>query len=283
MKNSKRRVELVVISDVHLGTRGSNAKELLQYMRSISPQTVILNGDIVDIWQFKKSYFPKSHMQVIKQITSWMTEGVKVYYITGNHDEMLRKFVGFKMGSLKIVNKVVLELDGKKAWFFHGDVFDVTMQHSKWLAKMGSIGYDLLIIINRIVNQVLKQMGRGKISLSKKIKNSVKSAVKYINNFEQIAADIGIENNYDFVVCGHIHQVEIKDFENENGKITYLNSGDWVENLTSLEYHKGKWSIYRYEPSHYKMELASKKDSHTNKELFEQMVREFKLLSKVVE
>lgn len=283
MKNSKRKIELVVISDVHLGTRGSNARELLQYMRSISPKTVILNGDIVDIWQFKKSYFPKSHMQVIKQITSWMTKGVKVYYIAGNHDEMMRKFVGFKLGSLKIVNKLVLDLDGKKAWFFHGDVFDVTMQHSKWLAKMGSIGYDLLIIINRIVNQLSKQMGRGKISLSKKIKNSVKSAVKYINNFEQVAADIGIENNYDYVVCGHIHQVEMKDFENGDGKITYLNSGDWVENLTSLEYNKGKWKIYRYHPSHYSMELAFNKDSQTNKELFRQMVQEFKLLSKVVE
>lgn len=284
MGNSrKRKVELVVISDVHLGTRGSNAKELLQYMRSIKPETVILNGDIVDIWQFKKSYFPKSHMQVIKQITSWMAKGVKVYYVTGNHDEMLRKFVGFKMGSLRIVNKVVLKLDGKKAWFFHGDVFDVTMQHSKWLAKLGSVGYDLLIILNRLVNQISKRMGRGKISLSKKIKNSVKSAVKFINNFEQVAADIGIENDYDYVVCGHIHQPEIKSFSNSHGSILYLNSGDWVENLTSLEFNKGKWSIYKYDPSHYSLEMAFKNESDSNKELFNQMVEEFKLLSKVAQ
>ncbi|MEQ8908497.1 MAG: UDP-2,3-diacylglucosamine diphosphatase [Vicingaceae bacterium] len=278
----KRKVDLIVISDVHLGTRGSNAKELLQYMKSIAPKTVILNGDIIDIWQFKKRYFPKSHMQVIKQITAWMAKGVRVYYVTGNHDEMLRKFVGFKMGSLKIVNKVVLNLNGEKAWFFHGDVFDVTMKHSKWLTKLGSVGYDVLIIINRIVNQVSKRLGKGKISLSKRIKNSVKSAVKFINNFEQVAADIGIENGYEYVICGHIHQPEMKEFSNRQGKITYLNSGDWVENLSSLEYHKGKWRIYRYDPSHYSLELAFKSDTGTNKELFQQMVEEFKLLSKTV-
>jgi UDP-2,3-diacylglucosamine pyrophosphatase LpxH len=280
-KFKKRRLDLLVLSDIHLGTRGCNAKELLQYMQSVKPKTVILNGDIIDIWQFNKRYFPKEHMLVIRQITAWMAKGVKVHYITGNHDETLRKFVGFQMGSLKISNKVVLDLDGKKAWFFHGDVFDVSMQHSKWLARLGSVGYDLLILINRIVNQVSKKMGKGKISLSKKIKNSVKSAVKYINNFEQVAADIGIDNNYDYVVCGHIHQAEIKQYSNDKGEITYLNSGDWIENLSSLEYHKGKWSIYRYHPSHYTLELAFKNEQKSNKELFNQMVEEFQLLSRL--
>ena len=201
-KNHRRRVELLVLSDVHLGTRGCHARELLQYLRSIKPKTVVLNGDIIDIWQFKKSYFPKSHLQIIKILTSWMAKGVRMYYVTGNHDEMLRKFVGLKMGSLKVVNKVVLNLDGEKAWFFHGDVFDVTMQHSKWLAKLGSVGYDLLIILNRLVNNISQKLGKGKISLSKRIKNSVKSAVKFINHFEQVAADIGMQNGYDYVVCG---------------------------------------------------------------------------------
>jgi UDP-2,3-diacylglucosamine pyrophosphatase LpxH len=280
MKQSRRKVDLVVISDVHLGTRGCHAKELLQYLKSIKPQKVILNGDIIDIWQFKKRYFPKSHMQVVKQIMSWMAKGVKIYYVTGNHDEMLRKFEGHKFGSLEIVNKVVLDLEEGKGWFFHGDVFDVTMQHSKWLAKLGSVGYDLLIILNRLINWVSKKMGRGKISLSKKIKNSVKSAVKFINNFEQVAADIGIDNQYQYVVCGHIHQPEIKDFSNEKGSITYLNSGDWIENLTSLEYHKGKWSLYQYDPSHYTIELAFISNIHSNKELFQIMVQEFAILQK---
>lgn len=280
MNQHKRKVDLVVISDVHLGTRGCHAEELVQYLKSIKPKKVILNGDIIDIWQFKKRYFPKSHMQVIKQIMSWMAKGVKIYYITGNHDEMLRKFVGNKFGSLEIVNKVVLELDGEKAWFFHGDVFDVTMQHSKWLAKLGSVGYDLLIILNSSINYISKKMGRGKISLSKKIKNSVKSAVKFINNFEQVAADIGIDNGYQYVVCGHIHQPEIKEFKNDKGHILYLNSGDWIENLSSLEYHKGKWSLYQHDSSQFTMELAFKSPIHSNKELFEEMVLEFQTLQK---
>lgn len=280
-KNHKRKVELVVISDVHLGTRGCHAKELVQYMKSIKPQTVILNGDIVDVWQFKKSYFPKSHMQVVKQITTWMSKGVKVYYITGNHDEVLRKFTGFNLGGLEIVNKVVLTLNGKKAWFFHGDVFDVTMQHSKWLAKLGSIGYDLLILLNRIVNRWSSYFGKGKISFSKKIKNSVKSAVKFINDFEHIAAEIGIDNQYDYVVCGHIHQPEMRNIITNEGEILYLNSGDWVENLTALEFHKGQWSIYKYKEEDYTVEQEDLEDQHTNKQLFQLMVEEFNVLQKV--
>ena len=281
-KIKKRKLDILVLSDVHLGTYGCHAKELLRYLKTIKPKTVILNGDIIDIWQFSKRYWPKSHMKVVKHLMNWMSKGVKMYYITGNHDEMLRKFVGFKMGSLKIVNKIILDLDnGKKAWFFHGDVFDVTMQHSKWLAKLGAAGYDTLIHINRIANFISEKIfKKGKLSLSKKIKNSVKSAVKFINSFEQTAADIGISNQYDFVVCGHIHQPEMREIENENGKIMYLNSGDWIENLTSLEYINGEWKIYRYDEK----EMLNMIDYHiedeelNNIQLFDNMVEEFNLL-----
>ena len=242
----KRPVDIVVISDVHLGTYGCHAKELLKYLKSIKPKEVILNGDIIDIWQFSKRYWPKSHMKVIKLIMEWISKGVKVHYITGNHDEMLRKFVGFKLGSFTIVNKVLLTVDDKKMWFFHGDVFDVTMQHSKWIAKLGAKGYDLLIVLNRMVNSVSKKFGKGPVSMSKKIKNSVKSAVKFINNFEQIAADIAIENEYDYVVCGHIHQPEMREIKTAKGEVMYLNSGDWIENLTALEYNNSEWVLYKY-------------------------------------
>ena len=246
----KRPVDLVVLSDVHLGTYGCHAKELLKYLKSIKPREVVLNGDIIDIWQFSKRYWPKSHMKIVKYLMEWIAKGVKVHYVTGNHDELLRKFTGFKMGSLSIVNKVVLPLDGKKAWFFHGDIFDVTMQHSKWIAKLGAKGYDFLIILNRGINFISKKMGKGPISMSKKIKNGVKSAVKFINDFEQVAADIAIENEYDYVICGHIHQPEIRNIKTDKGEVTYLNSGDWIENLTALEYHKGKWSLYSYLDDH---------------------------------
>ena len=281
-KSKKREVELVVISDVHLGTHGCHAKELLQYIRSIDPKTVILNGDIIDIWQFKKHYWPKSHMKIIKHIISWITNDVKVYYITGNHDEMLRKFSGFNMNSFQIVNKVVLKFGDKAAWFFHGDVFDVTMQHSKWLTKLGAVGYDFLIQLNLFVNAISQFFGKGRISLSKKIKNSVKSAVKYINGFEQVAADIAIENAYDFVVCGHIHQPKIKTYRNSLGETIYMNSGDWVENLTALEFNNGSWEIYTYDESDY----LDKDDEYiltddldrSNKEIFNALLNDFKLM-----
>ncbi|WP_289046198.1 UDP-2,3-diacylglucosamine diphosphatase [uncultured Olleya sp.] len=242
----KRKVEIVVISDVHLGTYGCHAKQLLTYLSSVEPKHLILNGDIIDIWQFSKRYFPKSHMQVIKKIVSLATKGTKVTYITGNHDEMLRKFTDSEIGNISIVNKLVLELDGKKAWFFHGDVFDASIQNAKWLAKLGGYGYDLLILFNRFINWILVTLGKERYSLSKKIKNSVKGAVKYISNFETTATDLAIENGYDYVVCGHIHQPKNEIIETKRGKTTYLNSGDWVENFTALEYQFKRWKLYKY-------------------------------------
>ncbi len=282
-KTIKRKIDILVLSDVHLGTYGCHAKELLCYLKTIKPKTVILNGDIIDIWQFSKRYWPKSHMKVVKHLMGWMSKGIKIYYVTGNHDEMLRKFVGFNMGSLKIVNKVILELDDQKtAWFFHGDVFDVTMQHSKWLAKLGAMGYDTLILINRFVNFVSEKIfNRGKISLSKKIKNGVKSAVKFINHFEQTAADIAISNQYAYVVCGHIHQPEIREIENQYGKTTYLNSGDWVENLTSLEYVSGSWSMYRFNEKDFDIRHNQEDEELNNEQLFDGLVAEFNLMKKI--
>jgi UDP-2,3-diacylglucosamine pyrophosphatase LpxH len=281
-KIKRRRLDILVVSDVHLGTYGCHAKELLHYLKTVKPKTVILNGDIIDIWQFSKRYWPKAHMKVIKYLMHWMSKGVKIYYVTGNHDEMLRKFAGFKMGSLKIVNKVILDLDNdKKAWFFHGDVFDVTMQHSKWLAKLGAVGYDTLILINRFANFISEKIfKKGKLSLSKKIKNSVKSAIKFINSFEQTAADIAISNNYHYVVCGHIHQPEIRAIENEHGKTIYLNSGDWIENLTALEYVNNEWKIYKFDEAELlQMNTTAAEDEELdNSKLFDNMVEEFNLL-----
>lgn len=279
-KTKKRKLDLVVISDIHLGTYGCRAKELLNYLKTIQPKKLILNGDIIDVWQFKKRYFPTSHMSVLKHITSLLAKETEVYYITGNHDEMLRKFKGFSLGNFKILNKLILPLNGKTAWFFHGDVFDVTMQHSKWLAKLGGVGYDLLIVLNTFINWVSSTLGYGKISLSKKIKNSVKSAVKFINNFELAATEIAIDNGYDYVICGHIHQPEIREIQTNKGKTTYLNSGDWIENLTALEYHKNKWSLYEYQKDSLVKELEKIKHKKTKKTtennvLFNELLKEF--------
>jgi len=274
-----RSINLLVISDVHLGTYGCNAKELLFYLKSIDPKIVILNGDIIDIWQFKKRYWPKSHMKVIKYILKWITQGKEIYYVTGNHDEMLRRFKGFKIEKFVIVNKLILTIDGEKVWFFHGDVFDVTMQYSKWIAKLGGVGYDFLILTNSFINFILEKTGRNKMSFSKRIKNSVKSAIKYINRFEKIAVEIASSNNFKYVVCGHIHHPKIESFKTGKNTVTYLNSGDWVENLTALEYNNSKWSIYNHEPSHIEKNVINE-DEKSNKELFEEMVTEFNILKK---
>jgi UDP-2,3-diacylglucosamine pyrophosphatase LpxH len=245
----KRNVELVILSDVHLGTYGSHAKELNNYLSSIKPKALVLNGDIIDAWQFRKSYFPKAHLRVIQRIIGMATKGTKVYYITGNHDEILRKFSDMNMGNFALLDKLVLDLDDKKAWIFHGDVFDASVQHSKWIAKLGGLGYDYLILSNRFANWCLAKLGREPYSFSKKIKASVKKAVKFISDFETTATDLAIEKKYDYVICGHIHEPKIATIENKHGSTLYLNSGDWVENLTALEYHKKRWKLFSYAES----------------------------------
>lgn len=273
MNEGKRNVDILVLSDIHLGTYGCRAKELLRYMKSVTPSQVILNGDIIDIWQFSKRYWPKSHMKVLSQIFKWISKGISVTYITGNHDEMLRKFEGFTVGSFQLQNKMVIELPQGKAWVFHGDVFDVTMQHSKWLARLGAIGYDALIVINQAVNFISEFLGRGRISFSKRVKNSVKSAVKFINQFEVIVTDIAAGNGYKYVICGHIHQPSIKTYSSEKGEVIYLNSGDWIENLTALEYNKGEWTVFEYEDSDFKKEIEET-DIVTELELAEKTAKE---------
>lgn len=249
----KREIDVAVISDLHLGTYGCHAREAVNYLRSISPHILILNGDIIDGWQFSKRYFPAMHLQVIKEILQLLSRGTRVIYITGNHDEILRKYSHFELHNFQLTDKIVMEINGKMTWVFHGDVFDNTTKGSaKLLAKFGGYGYDWLILLNRFINWWLTKAGRPKLSLSKKIKNSVKKAVRWIADFEQTAAELAIEKKYDYVICGHIHHPQKKTIETSKGKIIYLNSGDWVENLTALEYQNEEWNIYHYNEADYK-------------------------------
>ena len=277
----KREVEILVLSDIHLGTRGCHAKELSKYLKTIKPEILILNGDIIDFWQFSKRYWPNTHMKIVKQIIGMASKGTQTYYITGNHDETLRKFTGIKIGPLEIVNKLVLELDGQKIWFFHGDVFDVIMQYSKWLAKAGAMGYDGLILLNNLVNRISRFFGYGKVSLSKKIKDNIKTSVKYISNFEETAARLALKKGYNAIVCGHIHSPEIRNIQIGDSKVLYLNSGDWIENLTALEYHKRNWKVFRYIEETSQINTWIKEDNtqviddYSNKQLFKIMLDEF--------
>ena len=243
----RRNLDVVIISDVHLGTYGCKAQELLAYLQSINPKKIILNGDIVDIWNFKKSYFPEAHLQVISYLLNLSEQGIPIIYITGNHDELLRKFKTMSFGHVLLTDKYMLKQADKIAWIFHGDVFDASIQHSKWVAKLGGWGYDRLIQINHIINLGLEFLGKEKYSLSKKIKNSVKKAVKHINDFEQTAAELAIENQYDYVICGHIHQPQLRKVKTEKGSCIYMNSGDWIENLSALEFQNNQWTIFYFE------------------------------------
>ena len=183
---SKRPLEVCVISDLHLGTYGCHAKQLNSYLKSNQPKTLILNGDIIDIWNFRKRYFPKDHLKVVRTILKMAASGVDVHYITGNHDEALRRFSNTTIGKIQLSNKLVLKLDGKKVWIFHGDIFDRSIQGAKIIAKLGGWGYDFLILFNRLLNDVLTAIGREKYSFSKMVKERVKQAVKFIGDQKRL-------------------------------------------------------------------------------------------------
>jgi UDP-2,3-diacylglucosamine pyrophosphatase LpxH len=261
----RRSVDVVVISDIHLGTYGCRAKELLNYLRSIKPNMLILNGDVIDGWQFSKRFFPALHMQVIREIMQFLTNGTRVIYITGNHDEMMRKYTDLHIGHFSLTDKLVLEIDHRIAWIFHGDVFDNTTQGSaKFMARLGSNGYGLLILFNRAVNAILNFFGREKISISKKVMDGVNKAVAKVNDLEQIAATLAIKKKYDYVICGHIHQPAIRRIENDEGKTIYLNSGDWVEHMSALEYQNHEWKLYHYNAKAFPAQKQNESEQNLN-------------------
>jgi len=247
----KRKLEIAIISDVHLGTYGCHAKELLNYLKSIKPETLIINGDFIDVWQYKKSFFPKVHMQVINEVIKMAVKGTKVYYITGNHDDVLRHFSEFSTGTISLRDKLVLQIRNKKYWVFHGDVFDSSIRISPFIARMGGHAYDWLIRLNRLINQVRDRMGMDRMSFAQKVKSSVKRATQFIADFEQIAIQLAAEQQYDYVICGHIHKAQLREVDVDGHTVTYMNSGDWVESLTSLELQHGEWSIYKYDELDY--------------------------------
>lgn len=280
MMKIRRKLDVCVLSDIHLGTYGCHAKELNSYLHSIEPKVLVLNGDIIDIWNFRKSYFPKEHLKVIRRLLKMASNGTKIHYITGNHDEALRRFTDWKLGNIHLRNHLLLKLEGKRVWFFHGDIFDHSIHQAKFIAKMGGWGYDLLIVMNRWLNQILKKLGREKYSLSKRIKNSVKGAVKFIGDFERVASELAIEKEYDYVVCGHIHQPIMREVKTNKGSVKYMNSGDWVENCTALEYHGGIWRLYQHDflttPKNGVPEQDDEERTHLSpKELISKLTEEF--------
>jgi UDP-2,3-diacylglucosamine pyrophosphatase LpxH len=184
-------------------------------------------------------------MAVVREIIQLATSGTKVIYITGNHDEAFRRFAPASFGNIQLVNKYTLNLGQKSYLCFHGDAFDRTTKgNARILAKIGGWSYDLLIMLNCFINKISSLFNGRKYSLSKKIKNSVKEAVKWIANYEYAAAAMAAEQHFHGVICGHIHVPFIKQMYISGTPIEYLNSGDWIEHCSALEYHQNAWHIH---------------------------------------
>jgi UDP-2,3-diacylglucosamine pyrophosphatase LpxH len=186
-------------------------------------------------------------MAVIQEIFQLLAEGTRVIYVTGNHDEVLRRYSDLQLGNFQLADKVVIEIDGKMTWIFHGDVFDhTTKKQAKFWGKLGSNGYASLLAFNRFINGVLKVMGKEKVSLSKSVMDQFNKRFVKIEEFENMIAELAIEKNYKSVICGHIHQPGKRVITTDKGSVTYLNSGDWVEHMTALEYHDNDWHIHTH-------------------------------------
>jgi len=235
----------IVISDLHLGIKASKAKEVVKFLKHNSCETLILNGDIIDGWQLKKSgKWKKRHSRFFKLILKVMSDAnMKVYYLRGNHDDFLDEIIPFEIGNFKIQNELILESGSKKYLVIHGDIFDTITSNMKWLSKLGDVGYTGLLWLNRHYNHIRQKRGKDYFSLSALLKNKVKKVVNLISDYEDKLSSIANDRNCNGIICGHIHQADDKMI----GNIHYLNSGDWVESMTALvETFDNNWKIVEY-------------------------------------
>lgn len=226
------RFRAIFISDVHLGTPGSQAGHLLDFLRHTESDELYLVGDIIDGWQLKRRwYWHQSHNDVIQKVLRKARKGTKVTYVAGNHDEAMRHFLGLAFGGIDIRDEAVhVTADGRRLLVTHGDLFDAVVQGAKWLAHVGDAAYMFTLKLNQWFNHLRARLGLPYWSLAQFLKHRVKNAVSYIGDFESALANEARRRRFDGVVCGHIHKAEIRDI----GGILYCNDGDWVESLTAL-------------------------------------------------
>jgi UDP-2,3-diacylglucosamine pyrophosphatase LpxH len=225
------KLKAIIVSDLHLGTKDSKAKEFIEFLDTHPTDLLILNGDIIDGWALNRgAKWKNNHTKVISKILK-LSNKTKIIWIRGNHDEFLTEFIGSSFGHIEIRDDYRLEVsDSKYYYIFHGDIIDVFITKYKWLAKLGSIGYDLALWVNRIYNRYRAFRKLPYQSISQEIKKKVKAATNYINDFETAAIKLANKHNCKGVICGHIHQPANMMLENGH----YLNSGDWVENRTAI-------------------------------------------------
>ena len=236
LEQKHKTYRTIWISDIHLGSKGSQSEHLLEFLKYNDSEYLYLVGDIIDGWRLtKKWYWPQSHNDVIQKILRKARKGTKVFYIPGNHDEGSRSFIGLTFGDIKIRNQAFhLTAKEKKLWVVHGDMFDHVIQHARWLAYIGDSAYTFLLWINKWFNDLRRFFNLPYWSLSQYLKLKVKKAVSFINAFETLMVKEAHRRGCDGVVCGHIHKSELKEINN----LIYANDGDWVESLTALVEHK---------------------------------------------
>ncbi|WP_408015286.1 UDP-2,3-diacylglucosamine diphosphatase [Sandaracinobacteroides hominis] len=242
MPHRRLRFRTVFISDTHLGTSGCNAELLFDFLKSIECETLYLVGDIIDGWRLKRGWFwPTRHNDVVRRVLKMAKKGTRVIYVPGNHDEVLRDFIGLGFGDIEIMPEAIHETaDGRKLLVLHGDEFDGVVLYHRWLAFAGDHAYVALLKLNVGFNWCRRQFGLPYWSLSAHLKKKVKNAVEYVCRYEEAVAHAARERGADGVVCGHIHCAEIRQF----GDITYYNDGDWVESCTALvEFGDGRMEI----------------------------------------
>jgi UDP-2,3-diacylglucosamine pyrophosphatase LpxH len=233
------------ISDTHLGTAGCKADFLLDFLRLNESWDLYLVGDIIDGWQLRKNwYWKQSHNDVVQKVLRKSRKGTRVTYIAGNHDEVLRQFIGIAFGDIRIVNEATHHLlDGRKLWVTHGDFFDGVIQHAKWLAYLGDSLYTFILKANDVFNRTRHRLGLSYWSLSQYLKHRVKNAVSLMTQYEQALASEARRRGFDGVVCGHIHKPEIRWIDD----VLYCNDGDWVESLSALvETHEGELKLIHW-------------------------------------
>ncbi|MCU0446905.1 MAG: UDP-2,3-diacylglucosamine diphosphatase [Microscillaceae bacterium] len=245
-ENSKRvHFKTIIISDVHLGTAGSKAREVVRFLRRYTCDTLILNGDIIDAWELKKyGSWKVKHTRFLKVVLGMMEEfNTKVIYLHGNHDDFLDNILPLTINNLSIQMDYVYESFGKKYYIVHGDIFDSVTTHFKWIAKLGSIGYTFLLWLNKCFNYLRKMFGKKPYSFSQYIKTKVKTAVSPTSSYEKQLTQLAKFKECHAIVCGHTHKPAMKNL----GDVMYMNSGDWVESMTALtEDFEGTWQLVRY-------------------------------------
>ncbi len=252
-EHQRQRFRTIWISDIHLGTRGCNAEMLIDFLDHVDSDTMYLVGDIIDGWRLsKKFYWPASHNDILWRFMKRSKRGTKVIYIPGNHDEMFRQFTGMNFGGVEIKRKAIHETaDGRKLLVIHGDEFDTIMLAHRWLAFVGDWAYTNLMRLNVVVNAARKLFNLPYWSLSKMAKTRVKNAVEFISRYEDVVAHEAGARGVDGVVCGHIHNAEMRDIAG----VSYYNDGDWVEGCTALvEHFDGRMEILHWAEEIHKRE-----------------------------